>query len=142
MPHDPTRAPAHRAAGLIDDLTQSRSETPELPDVVVDRPRLLDMLDRGAQGSLTVISAPAGTGKTVAVTQWLAAGCVPGPLVWISLPQDADANHLWERLASAVRHTPSIEASSIPDPSAGSDDFLAYLASAVAASHEPVVLVL
>jgi len=123
-------------------VIRSRTESPELPDVVVDRARLLDMLDRGARGSLTVVSAPAGTGKTVVVTQWLASRHLPGPLIWISLAQDADATQLWARLASAVRHAPSLDANDVPDPSAGFDDFLTHLASAIAASPEPVVLIL
>jgi len=39
---------------------------------LVARPRLLERLDRGVQGPITLVSAPAGTGKTVLVSSWSA----------------------------------------------------------------------
>ena len=52
------------------------------PDLV-SRPRLLEKLDEGLQQKLTVISAPAGFGKTTLVSGWIA-HCGK-PVAWLSL---------------------------------------------------------
>ena len=54
---------------------------------VVPRPRLIDRLNAGLSGKLTLISAPAGFGKTTLVSEWLAH--VDRPIAWLSL-DDAD----------------------------------------------------
>ncbi len=52
---------------------------------VVNRRRLLGRLDEGLYRKLTLISAPAGFGKTTLVSEW-AAGCQP-PVAWLSLDE-------------------------------------------------------
>ena len=49
-----------------------RSDPPPLPPHTVVRTRLFDAFERGHDQPLTLVSAPAGTGKTVAVASWLA----------------------------------------------------------------------
>src|SRR5215467_849631 len=51
----------------------------------VNRPRLLERLHEGLHGKLTLISAPAGFGKTTLVSQWLAGD--PRPAAWLSLDE-------------------------------------------------------
>ena len=51
---------------------------------VLDRPRLFDRLTAAAAGPLTLVSAPAGSGKTVLASSWVRAGAAPGPVGWIS----------------------------------------------------------
>ena len=46
--------------------------TPALRPGSVPRPRLMDRLNAGLHGKLTLISAPAGFGKTTLITAWLA----------------------------------------------------------------------
>ncbi|HST42387.1 MAG TPA: hypothetical protein VLK58_22905, partial [Conexibacter sp.] len=43
---------------------------PPPPRALVHRPRLLDRLDRGAEGPLTVVSGPPGAGKTTLAADW------------------------------------------------------------------------
>ena len=50
---------------------------------VVLRTRLIERLNEGLHGRLTLISAPAGFGKTTLVSEWLA-GC-ERPAAWLSL---------------------------------------------------------
>lgn len=38
---------------------------------MVDRPRLLDKLDKGIEKKLILISAPAGFGKTTIICDWI-----------------------------------------------------------------------
>lgn len=60
--------------------------SPPLPRAgVVPRRRLTDRLDRGLRTKLTLVSAPAGFGKTTLVGEW-AAGC-GRPVAWISLDE-------------------------------------------------------
>jgi LuxR family maltose regulon positive regulatory protein len=59
---------------------------------LVRRPDLIQRLDEGLHlgHKLTLISAPAGFGKTTLVTQWLE--CAPYPSAWLSLDEsDKDA---------------------------------------------------
>ena len=44
---------------------------PPRPKVVL-RPRLIERLNEGLHGKLTLISAPAGFGKTTLVSEWVA----------------------------------------------------------------------
>ena len=58
---------------------------------VVSRPRLIERLDEGlsADHKLTLISAPAGFGKTTLVSEWIA-GCEQ-PAAWLSLDEGDNA---------------------------------------------------
>ncbi len=69
---------------------------PELGSGVVPRPRLHARLDEGVGKPLTLVSGPAGCGKTTLVCAWLAT--VPISAVWLSL-DSADVD-----LAAFVDH--------------------------------------
>ncbi|GHO87536.1 LuxR C-terminal-related transcriptional regulator [Dictyobacter formicarum] len=58
---------------------------PRLRPNVVRRPRLLERLNEGLHCKLTLISAPAGFGKTTLVSEWLAGGS--RPTAWLSLDE-------------------------------------------------------
>src|SRR5690606_12305882 len=47
------------------------------------RPRLNERMSRGLERKLTLVSAPAGFGKTSAIGEWLAT--VDRPVAWLSL---------------------------------------------------------
>jgi LuxR family maltose regulon positive regulatory protein len=53
---------------------------------LVDRPVLLEQLNEGLRGKLTLVSAPAGFGKTSLVAAWRK-GCET-PLAWVSLDEE------------------------------------------------------
>ncbi|HET9302409.1 MAG TPA: LuxR C-terminal-related transcriptional regulator [Propionibacteriaceae bacterium] len=56
---------------LIDtSILPSRTSVPHVPLWAVPRTRLGNRLDAGTTGPLTVISAPAGAGKTIGVASW------------------------------------------------------------------------
>ncbi|MFO7543987.1 MAG: LuxR C-terminal-related transcriptional regulator [Trueperaceae bacterium] len=69
---------------------------------LVDRPRLLEMLDEGARQGVTLLSAPAGFGKTTLVSAWLAAR---GDLAaWLSLDvADNDPVRFLAHLVAALQ---------------------------------------
>lgn len=55
----------------------------------VMRPRLIERLNAGTNGKLTLISAPAGFGKTTLITEWIAAN--ERSVAWLSL-DDGDSD--------------------------------------------------
>jgi LuxR family transcriptional regulator, maltose regulon positive regulatory protein len=93
-----SRAPA--AAPLL----ATKFFAPRVPPGTVPRRELLDRLDEGLQQRLTLISAPAGYGKTTLLGQWLVASR-PGrpPIAWLSLdPPDNDPVRFWTYVAAAL----------------------------------------
>ena len=57
---------------------------PHRPELVL-RPRLIERLNEGLHRRLTLISAPAGFGKTTLASEWIA-GC-KRPSAWLSLDE-------------------------------------------------------
>ncbi len=73
------------------------------PDLVA-RPRLVERLDAGVrqQHRLTLVSAPAGYGKTTLVTDWLAGQDLP--IAWLSVDEaDNDPHRFLEYLVAALQ---------------------------------------
>jgi LuxR family transcriptional regulator, maltose regulon positive regulatory protein len=69
---------------------------------VVPRPRLIERLNEGLHGSLSLISAPAGFGKTTVVSEWVA-GCGL-PTAWLSLDDgDNDPARFLAYLVAALQ---------------------------------------
>jgi LuxR family transcriptional regulator, maltose regulon positive regulatory protein len=68
----------------------------------VVRDRLVERLEAGKHRPLTLIAAPAGSGKTTLVSEWLAA--CPQPVAWLSLDQsENDPASFWRHLLAAIR---------------------------------------
>ncbi len=65
---------------------------------LVSRPRLIERLNAGLHRKLTLVSAPAGFGKTTLLSEWVA-GC-GRPVAWVSL--DEGDNDLVRFLAYLV----------------------------------------
>lgn len=75
---------------------------PPGPDDLVARPRLVARLNAGLTARLTLISAPAGYGKTTAAVQWCRVA--DRPIAWLSLdPLDNDLPTLVGYLLAAIR---------------------------------------
>ncbi len=69
---------------------------------MISRTRLIERLDKGLPGKLTLISAPAGFGKTTLVSEWIA-GCTR-PVAWLSLDEgDNDLVHFITYLVLAFQ---------------------------------------
>ena len=84
-------------------LTTKLYRPPASPDLE-PRTRLLERLDRNRQRPLTLITAPAGYGKTVLVSQWVESGNVSS--AWFSLDEtDNDLGVFVSYLFAAVSHT-------------------------------------
>jgi LuxR family maltose regulon positive regulatory protein len=70
------------------------------PDFVT-RPRLMDQLDRCLGLPLTLVSAPAGFGKTALLADWSQRGCAA--FAWVALDcGDNDPVRLWRHVVAAL----------------------------------------
>jgi LuxR family transcriptional regulator, maltose regulon positive regulatory protein len=75
---------------------------PPLPPNAVLRPRLVERLREGLHRNLTLISAPAGFGKTTLLSAWVAAS--DEQVAWLSLDEgDNDRTRFLNYLIAAVR---------------------------------------
>ena len=86
-------------------LLETKLHVPRWQRGLVARPRLSERLSRGAESALTLVSAPAGFGKTTLLAEWLAAAPVDGQSVaWLSLDQrDNDPAWFWTYLVAALK---------------------------------------
>jgi LuxR family maltose regulon positive regulatory protein len=70
---------------------------------LVPRPRLIDRLSAGVRGPFTVVSAPAGYGKTTLMSEWHANIGRDFPIAWLSLDvDDNDSNRFLLYLTAAL----------------------------------------
>ena len=70
---------------------------------LVDREALVDRLVAGQSGRLTVISAPAGWGKTTLVLQWRRRTGAGQRFGWVSLDEsDSDPTSFWAYVTEAL----------------------------------------
>ena len=89
-------------------LLETKFYVPRARRDLVPRPRLAERLDRGSASKLTLVSAPAGFGKTTLLSEWLAAG--PGAaadrrrVAWLSLDRgDNNLASFWAYVIAALR---------------------------------------
>ena len=77
------------SSALSAPILRTKLHRPVVGEGFVHRGRLNERLDVGEQGMLTVVSAPAGYGKSTQVSDW--AGSLDSPCAWVSLDeQDSD----------------------------------------------------
>jgi LuxR family maltose regulon positive regulatory protein len=129
-------------------LLETKLHVPRRRRGLVARPRLSERLSRGAESALTLLSAPAGFGKTTLLTQWLAAAPADGwSVAWLSLDQrDNDPALFWTYLVAALKRTAQGGGASalslLQSPQPPSEAGLATLLNDLDAIAKDVVLVL
>ena len=83
-------------------LLQTKLYVPPTRPTIVLRPRLIEKLNGGMHCKLTLISAPAGFGKTTLVSEWVAS--CGKPVAWLSLDKgDNDPARFLIYFVSALR---------------------------------------
>ena len=128
-------------------LLATKLHVPRRRRGMVARPRLSERLDGGGEAALTLVSAPAGFGKTTLLTEWLAAAGDGRSVAWVSLdPRDDDPVVFWTYLLTALRttaHGVGADALALLQSSQASlDEVLATLVNELDAVPDPPVLVL
>jgi LuxR family transcriptional regulator, maltose regulon positive regulatory protein len=130
-------------------LLETKLYIPKLQNGVVGRPRLIERLRRGTEAKLTLISAPAGFGKTTLLAEWLASNAddASSP-AWLSLdPSDDEATTFWSYVIGALQMVaPGVGTTSLsllrePQPPP-IRSILAALVNELSATSDQVVLVL
>ena len=85
-----------------DPLLATRLHVPRLRRQLVSRPGLIERVQEGIQGPLTLISAPAGFGKTTLLAQWRASSGMP--VAWLSLePEDNEPVRFLSYVITAIQ---------------------------------------
>ncbi|MDQ2960719.1 MAG: hypothetical protein M3R48_06680 [Candidatus Dormibacteraeota bacterium] len=96
-------------------LVETKLYIPKLRRGLVARPRLSEPLSRGTESRLTLISGPAGFGKTTLLSEWLAASAGERSVAWVSLePSDSQSASFWTYVITALQTAvPGVGASAL-----------------------------
>jgi LuxR family transcriptional regulator, maltose regulon positive regulatory protein len=119
--------------------------TPKAPPFWVARPDLAARVAAGAHGPVTLVTGPAGSGKTQLVASWAASRTSTEPVAWVTLDsEDGQASIFWTYLLEALRRAePAFPEFPPLVPSETVDRaMLGRIAAALCALSRPVVLVL
>src|SRR3954451_20833886 len=111
---------------------------------LLDRGDLLERLDRATTKRVTVISAPAGSGKTSLLRAWADRAAACRRVAFVSVERDEhSAERLWSSVLDAIRGPtrPSDPDTSPATPVLEGDQLLERVSSEVAEQVEPVVLI-
>ncbi len=118
-----------------------------LPTGAISRPLLIERLEAGKVAELTLLSAPAGYGKTTLLTAWLGT-LTPRRCAWVSLDTgDIDPVRLWTHVILALQGVePRAGASSLAalraSPDQIEDHVLPALLEELSGSGPDLVLIL
>lgn len=138
----PPRTRKHTSPPLI----MTKFAIPPQRAVLLVLPHAIDRLQQVFDYPLTLLSAPAGFGKTTLLTQWVSVARFP--VAWISLDaDDNDPARFWAYLqAACARLVPGmqhhLERAQQTAPTRPAQMMLTALSGALAANAEPVVLVI
>ena len=131
---------------MVSDLLQTKLYVPRLRPFFIPRPHLMQKLNLGLNGKLTLVSAPPGFGKTTLVSSWLQQS--KRPFTWLSLDKDDnEPNRFLIYLLAALQKIDvtlgetavSLLQSPQPPPS---ETLLTLLINDLAALSQPIILVL
>ena len=160
MQHDqPSERRGSRPPGAVPENVAARLERlSELPLLrtkflpppprgqLVPRERLFTRLDQGMHRRLTVLAAPAGSGKSSLLSAWLA--YAHGAVGWLSLDAaDNDPRQYWSYLLAALALASIEVAELVPDVLRDAElphveNLLTPVLNAVSRSDDPIVVIL
>ncbi|HEY1567071.1 MAG TPA: AAA family ATPase, partial [Solirubrobacteraceae bacterium] len=132
-----------RSVRPVSQIAAARCSAPHLAGDIIERGELFDVLDRGVQGPLTLITGPPGAGKTTLLSAWVARRRLPGVVAWLSVDAgDTEPARFWSAVIEAVDRAgePQLE------PLLGrlgldGYDFLRALTATLATRSTPLVLI-
>ena len=117
---------------MSDFVLQTKLHPPAEQDTLISRPLLLQRLNNSL-ARLTLVSAPAGFGKTTLINHWLNQQ-TDTQIAWLSLDeQDNTLSRFWRYVHAALKQQPAI------DPP---DAAVPHLLNQLAQHAAPIILVL
>jgi LuxR family maltose regulon positive regulatory protein len=131
---------------MVTTLLSTKWHVPPLRPERVPRAHLIERLNAALQAKLTLVSAPAGFGKTTLISEW--AVVCPNPVAWLSLDEaDNDPARFLAYLIAALQTLDaSIGAAVLPTLQAGRlqplEQLIAQLINQIDATKHRVVLIL
>lgn len=139
-----------RASPLGSAVLRTKLHPPPLPSTFVRRDRLVELMEAEGVRPVTLVSAPAGFGKSVLVADWCRRAA--RPVAWLSLdPGDNDPVRFLRHLAAALDASSGDGRAAVADVvegllaggrDASLDAAVTALVNSVAASEDEFVLVL
>ena len=109
---------------------------PVAPARLVQRPRLHELIERGTEGLVTLVSAHAGTGKTVLLSSWVGAAA-PRRVAWLALDRDDNwSPRFWVGVERALANAGALRGRPT------GEGLVTRIAERIDDRAEPVVLVL
>ncbi|HEY6596173.1 MAG TPA: AAA family ATPase, partial [Asanoa sp.] len=126
-------------------LLDAKLAPPPPPVNHIERPRVHGILDAGSRGPLTMLTAPAGSGKTVAMSSWTPPTDVASGATWFSIEDGDSGTRFWTYLQAGLCRTLSGGYGIDGVPPAGSvrtELYLEVLADALSRLPAPVIVVL
>jgi LuxR family maltose regulon positive regulatory protein len=127
-------------------LLQTKLYIPHSQPNLISRPRLIKYLEDGLSRKLTLVSAPAGFGKTTLLSEWIHK--CGRPAAWISLDQgDNDPSRFLKYFITALQKNEAEIGEGIlsalqSSPPPKTDIFLTGLLNEIAEMIQPFVIVL
>ena len=128
-----------------DPIMTAKFLVPVMNAPVLERRRLIELLTAGVAGPVTLVSAPAGSGKTVLAGAWVRHEVAPGPVAWISLDEEDDLPGVFWTYVVAGLQRSGVDVSGVgtPEhPDVVDHSLLVRLAARLCERADPVVLVL
>jgi len=132
------------AIGAESTRLDGKIRIPGLGADIVSRDRLTGLIERATARPVTMIAAPAGSGKTVACAVWATEKARSRRVAWLSLDEgDREPARFWAGLTAALAAGGTTAVSPlVPRSRAAGDDLPADLVNTMRRLPEPVVLVL
>lgn len=96
---------SHPVTELSSPLLRTKISVPRLPGEFIHRPRLTERIHQGVKGPLTLITAPAGFGKTNLLIEWTRETNLP--VAWLTI--DSDDNELSRFIRYAIGALQTVE---------------------------------
>lgn len=126
-------------------LLQTKLFKPSLKSLLIPRSRLIEKLNAGLDGSVTLVSAPAGFGKTTLISCWLSQ--IELPAAWLSLDKlDNEPVQFLRYFIAALETVTAVDLTLVellqsetaPDPQL----IFTHLLNSLAAQPQSLILVL
>ena len=93
-------------------MGRARITPPSIPADLVPRRSLMEVLDRGDERALTLVSAPPGYGKSLLLAEWVRSRSSV-PTAWVNVEEDdEDPRRFWGSVLSALCACPGVPADS------------------------------